>query len=478
MISVYQNWQGSSAAAVKRTPRDEAALRIRILRGMHVEDVQRRARQEMGERARELGPVDLSMNPLRAYVERRGTAYRTPAAVFGLPEELAAALGDASARTTVARYARIGARPMPTRMSSVSAEVLRYRLAANWAGTLIGWSSSSERPFLEAIPPEALTVEYLSDDPQAPTVIRHRRLRKLRAGLAEVEDVYDLTDLDAPVFAVMRGGDDVTDEALGDAAPAARAYPWRYADGRPFHRVVISGDPRHPYDGIEIVEGTLRVCALYTHWGAAVRDAGWPQRNAIGLELEGLDTSSETMQAGVSVGPESVLRWRHIDPERPGMLHQFGPGFDPLPLHTAIRAYAEQLVSAMGLPVSAGQTGGEPTETERRALEEAVAATFPDCRAHDGLVLRRVSAVINRETGSTLPETAYPVLYGAEVAQEFEAVAAGDGAAEDAAAELEGARSALEEALSSDTVSPELVRAALEAVVEAAGMLAPSSGAR
>lgn len=465
--------------AVKRTPREEAALRVRILKGMHVEDVRVRTRQEMGDRARELGPVDLSMNPLRSYVERRGTAYRTPPAVFGLPEELAVALGDASARTTVTRYGRIGARPMPTRMSAVSAEVLRYRLAANWAGTLIGWSASSSRPFLEALPPEVLAVEYHSDDPQAPTTIRHRRLRRLGRDLAEVEDVYDLTDLDAPVFAIVRGDDDVTEEALGpEAAAAARAYPWRYADGRPFHRIAISGDPRGPYEGIELVEGTLRTCALYTHWGAAVRDAGWPQRNAIGLELEGMDTHSETMQAGISVGPESVLRWRHIDPERPGMLHQFGPGFDPLPLHTAIRSYAEQLVSAMGLPVSAAQTGGEPTETERRALAEAVAATYPDCRAHDGLVLRRVSAVINRETGSTLAETAYPVLYGPEVAEEFEAVAAGDGSADDAAAELEGARSALDEALSSDAPSPELLRAALEAVTEALGMLGSSDEAR
>ena len=314
---------------------------------------------------------------------------------------------------------------MPTRMSAVSAEALRYRLAANWSGTLIGWSAASERPFLEAVPPEALSVEYHSDDPQAPTVVRHRRLRRLGREHVEVEDVYDLTDLDAPYFAVVRGEEDVTEEALGeDGAAAARAYPWRYADGRPFHRVVISGDPRQPYAGIELVEGTLRVCALYTHWGAAVRDAGWPQRNAIGLELEGRDTRGATGQAGVSVGPESVLQWRHIDPERPGALHQFGPGFDPLPLATAIRAYAEQLVSAMGLPVSMAATGGEPTETERRALEEAVAATYPDCRAHDGLVLRRVSAIINRETGSALPETAYPVLYGPEVAEELAAVAA------------------------------------------------------
>ena len=154
---------------------------------------------------------------------------------------------------------------------------------------------------------------------------------------------------------------------------------------------------------------------------AAGLPAGAP---AITLSASSPDALANFRRAGVSVGPESVLQWRHIDPERPGALHQFGPGFDPLPLATAIRAYAEQLVSAMGLPVSMAATGGEPTETERRALEEAVAATYPDCRAHDGLVLRRVSAIINRETGSALPETAYPVLYGPEVAEELAAVAA------------------------------------------------------
>jgi hypothetical protein len=49
-------------------------------------------------------------------------------------------------------------------------------------------------------------------------------------------------------------------------------------------------------------------------------------------------------------------------------------------------------------------------------------------------------------------------------------VAAGDGAAEDARAELEGARSALEDALAGDA-SPDVLRAALGAVVEAMGML-------
>jgi hypothetical protein len=64
------------------------------------------------------------------------------------------------------------------------------------------------------------------------------------------------------------------------------------------------------------------------------------------------------------------------------------------------------------------------------------------------------------------------VLYGPEVVEEFEAMATGDGSAEDAAAELEGARSALDEALAAEAPSPELLRAALEAVTEALGMLA------
>jgi len=366
----------ASKGIVKRTPHEEAALRVRMLDGRHTQDGLDRLTAELATRAETVGVIDLSRNPLKSDVNRRSKAYLIPAAVDALPEDFARRIGDMNARTTVDRYATIGARPMPYRMSVVSASVLRYRLGCNWCGTLLGWSDDSQRPFLEVVTPDDLEVEYLSDDPMAPTVIRHARKRRLGDQWQEVTDVYDLTDRENPQFIVMFRDQDVTAQAIKRPVSGAD-YPWRYEDGRAFHRIVISGDPRHPYRGIEMVEGTLGAIVLQTHWRAGVRDAGHPQRYTIGLELSGMGSDETARQTGLQTGPETVTSWISVDPERPGSAGQWGPGFDPEAIGRAIRTAELDLVASMGLPVDFERTGGAPTDTEQRILDEAVAATYP-----------------------------------------------------------------------------------------------------
>ncbi len=408
---------------VKRSPREELALRVRILRGRHLADVYGRVVDELGDRADTIGPIDMSRNTLRSYVSRLARAYLVPPLVEDLGEALAGLIGDMTAKTTQARYAKAKGRPMPTRMSMVSAEVQRFRIGANFCGTLIGWSEGTQRPYLEVITPDDLECDYRSDDPIMPTVIRHFRRRVLAGKEVEVAETYDLTDPEQPSYRVMDGEKERTEEALGQTYEGDQ-YWWRYANGKPFHRIVISGNPREPYCGVELVEGTLKMGALYTHWGAGIRDAGHPQRNAIGLHLTGLDTDAETGQAGAAFGPETVAQWHHDDPERPGSLHQWGPGFDPEVTGRAIRTYELGLLAALGLPVDYEATGGEPTATEAAALAELVASTYADCRGHDALVLRRVAATHNRASALTegmeptaIPEAALPVLYREEIDQ-------------------------------------------------------------
>lgn len=432
---------GTDKGYQKRNPREEAALRVRMLNGRHVLDIARRAKDELGDRGHQLGPIDMSRNPLRAYVNRVCRAYYTPPLVNDLPEGLARMIGDQSATTTIARYAKAGGRPMPTRMAAVSAEALRYRSAANWAGTCIGFSQRSARPFLEVITPDDLDVEYLSDDPLAPTRIIHRRRRMVKREAKAVEEVYDLTDLDEPSYRVFHNDRDITGDVFGMEFVGGD-YWWRYGgpDGRPFHRIIVSGDPREPYRGVELVEGSLTSPVLWTHWKAGVRDAGHPQRNSVGLVPygHGSDASGAPGEQGVSAGPEDVVRWTHEDPERPGSLHQFGPGFDPEVVGRAVRQYDMGLHSVLGVEVDFERTGGEPTETERRAMEELITSTFAACRGHDSLVLRRTAAVCNRATAmlvadgrkdveaTTFPEAALPVLYRQEVTEALAAVEASE----------------------------------------------------
>lgn len=407
---------------VRRSPQQEAALRVRLIDGRHTVDIIERLEAELGTRGRTLGPVDLSRCTLASYVERRGRAYRVQPAVTGLGEVLASAIGDSSAKTTIAKYRVIGARPMPTVMQRISGDALRYRLGCNWVGMALGWSVRAGRPFLQVVTPDDLEVTYASDDPLTPTVIKwHRSDEKGEA----ITEISDLTDVDHPTYIVDKNGTDITGESL-----SGPDYWWRYADGRPFHRIVISGDPRQPYLGLPLVEGTLRLATGYTGFWAGMRDAGFPSRHALSLELEGSDSADGW--EGQASGPEVVHRWRSTNPERPGSLQQFGPGYDPEVIGRTLRNYELGLLAASGLPVSFEATGGEPTESEARELQEAIQGTYAECRGQDTLILRRLAAITNRAGDAaessgqprpfpTIPEGGYGLLYREEIEDALEA---------------------------------------------------------
>ena len=419
----------ANKGVTKRTARQQAELAVRILDGRHAQDVMQRVADELGASANALGPVDMTRNPLRAAVDRLGRAYRRPALVTGLGEQLARLLGDYSASTTIAAYAKADGRPMPTVMSAASQAALEYRLGACWAAVALGWSERSNAITLEAVSPDQLDVVYASDDPFEPTIIRHLRLRQpVEQTMLELAiDEYDLTDLKAPAYRVRR----LTDTGEIDQGSAGRyeqkdlvgaAYPWRYQDGRPFHRIVVTGDPRQPYRTNSLIEGTLHVAVLWSHWSAGVRDAGHPQRNVIGLRPAGMSANTNTGETGISLRPGDVLQWEHTNPDRPGSFHQFDPGFDPATIGAAVRDYEAALLSQLGVPTSMESTGGAPAELEHEQLERAIEGTYAECRRLDGEILRRAAAIASAQPGATaIPEGPYGVLYGDEVEDALEA---------------------------------------------------------
>ena len=419
--------------AAKRTPAEQVAIATRVLDERHYEDVRERVSDSLGSRKNVVGPPDLSRNTLVAHVDRSGRAYILPPLVSGLTADFAGLFGDYSATTTIARYATADGYPMPTPMTQAGTDALRYRLGAGFAGTLIGVSQRSSSLYLETIAPCDLDVVYASDDPHEPTIIRHRGERMIDGAMKGTVDEYDLTDLASPVYRVLLDGEDVTSKALGESY-SGEAYEWRYPDGTPYHRIVISGHPRFVYRTAALVEVTLNVAVHWTSWGAGVLDAGFPQRNVRGLALAGMDSDGDANEVGLATGAETVLTWVDVDPERPGDHWQDGPGFDPEGIARAIRTYETAALSALGMPVDHEATGGEPTATEREAMAEYIATTYPECRRHDSEVLRRCSALATRlGLAQGLPVGPFGTLYGDEVRQ---ALSAADAKAAAAAANM------------------------------------------
>jgi len=399
-----------------------------VLNEEHGADVYKRARAILGDRRTAgLGPIDLSRNPLRSHVDRLNRAHARPPLVSGLAEGLATLLGDASASTTVDRYTRAGGRPLPTSVIQAATEAHRYRHGVGYAGIEILWSDRARRFALKVVAPDDLTLEYASDDPSEPTVIRHRGTMMVDGEVRDVVAVHDLTDLDAPSFRVMADDEDLTGRIFGQEY-TGDAYVWRYADGRPFHRVAVAGDNRHPYKTNPLIEAALNVAVRWTAWGAGTDHASHPQRHVRGMRIP-MDTDASTGEAGVAVGPADIVVWEDTDPERPGTHWQDAPAFDPLTTARAIRVYESATLSQLGMPVDLEGTGGEPTARELEQLGEQIAGTYAECRRVDSEILRRVAATANRMPPELIPgddydETPYAVLYRDEIDQALAAVSA------------------------------------------------------
>jgi len=407
----HKGWQ-------PRTEREQVALAVRIYENRHHNDLEQRAQTMLGERRGIVGPVDVTRNALRAQVDRVNRAYLRPPACSGISEALLAACDDASATTLIDRYRQIGALPLPSTLQTAARDALGYRLAAGYSAVMVGWASRRRRVTFAPISPADIACEYAGDDPTVPTVIVHHRQRWDGDRFVQTREVYDLTDEDRPVYRVERidDGEDVT--------PAdAKGWPkeWLDADGRPHHRIVVLGQPGQPYATAALVEAALRFPILWSHWGAAILDAGHPLRYGIGVNVRGAGSDERSGQVGAPGGPEAIHIFDNADPERPGLVGQLGPGYDPKITGEAIAAAELAASLSLGLPLPMSSVGGEPTVAEEEAAERAAALHYPALRRWNAAILsvaESYAAVAEQRRPVAL---SIGVLYGDEVEDALEA---------------------------------------------------------
>jgi hypothetical protein len=110
--------------------------------------------------------------------------------------------------------------------------------------------------------------------------------------------------------------------------------------------------------------------------------------------------------------------WTDTDPDKPGDHWQDKPAFDPLTIGKAVGFYESMTLSMLDLPIQTEATGGEPTAREMEAQEEAIEATFAECRRFDSELLSRCAALANRlpmVEGENISEGPIGLLYRGEV---------------------------------------------------------------
>ena len=420
---------------------EEQALRARLLGGMHRVDVEKAIEEALApEIAADLvWAVDLSANPFKAIFTQLNVTYTTPPDVT-VQEGSAYASPDpeeASAILTPSLWPLMQTRAL-------------YQMAVRECFVRLDWPT--EAAISEGDPAEVsyrvVTPDYVHvclphpRHPDRPVMLKEYRQRtRTRVDPntgEEVEvdvptyDVWDVRNPAAPIFRIeeITTADgrsttrDVTEEF--DPGRAEAGYPYRDSDGRPIFPYILAHAQVQSclwdyMEGVEIVQGTLRLAGGWTWWWDGFTNSANPQRVAIDLQFAGSRTETLSGAANVEtipVSPKSVLL-ATSKTDRGGQVASFPAAMDPKTGVESLRAYEERLAIFAGISPADIQTttsamSGAAISISREGKRAAQAAYQPAFRMADQLILATAARLANAYAGTSLPED--PRAWGVEYA--------------------------------------------------------------
>lgn len=448
-LPVPSPWSDADYERVSHT-----RLRRRMLTGRWRDDLTEAVEREVGDvRRAAWGLVDISANPFRASCSALAALYDVPGEVTADDPEagvmVADALKSAGFWQLMQRVQRdtIGMREMVV--------VPEYEAAGERA------EEEGDEPhlMLRAVPPDLIWAQAHPMEPDEPVVLVETTMRDGVWGY----DLYSVVG-GVGVFRRYSESKELVEELAGEEYPAK----WRWQDGRPFIPHVLyhasrSGELFDPYEGIEIVEGTMRLGVLYTFYGHCVKQASWPQRYMVNVRPSGSANAMDGDQlpgqqrekSHIVTDPAAVLSLDAIEDAGQPMVGSWQTSSDPNALLESILAYERRIFAMAGLsPADAQRVAGDPrsgfalaiNQENKRADQQRYAPSF---RRGDESLAERVGAMMGMDPAE------YTVRYG------FEMEAAGDS--------VVGDLEAISAALAAGDVDLAAVREDIDALIASLG---------
>ena len=385
---------------------DHTGLRLRMLFGRWGEDLERAISMHIDpSRSANWGVPDLSSNVFRSVTKQLSCLYdRAP--MIDHPDGVEAA----------------GLWPLMTRVGTwvIGCREYGMRVHATPEGELLYRPVSPDRLVLGASP----------DRPDVPVYVKELRLRQ-RPQTGSYEWTWNILDISDPEYpyervllADARGaeGEDVTWAYLGGMMEG-ESYPYRDASGKAIIPFVLYHAERHgglwdAFEGSEVIYGSLTAAVLFSFYVHATRDASWPQRYAVGVTVAGLglDGAGAERSRGIATDPASILMFQPDGDLQP-QLGQFTAGADTASLLESISSFEHRVAQFAGVsPADLQRKGGTARSgyaisINNAGKREAQRKFEPQFRASDIELLRISAILLNRATGSSLPETGYTIRY-------------------------------------------------------------------
>jgi hypothetical protein len=389
----------------------------RILYGDWRQDLEDRAQQALGHIRREAWKMlDLSANPLRAFMDQLARSYDRPPAT-GHSDDAGRENLDA------VKAARWWVRSQRRLRDTLGLSEMFARVDVLPDGT----------PTYRLVFPDLVVAEPDLDEPWKPRAIREARLRTHPDGkrLAWTWDVLELGE--EPVYRITdeQGRNDWSDAyGLPRDGYEGDAYPYRWPEtDEPllpypvFHR----SDVGALWDWTanrELVEGTEITALYYSFAGHALRSAAWRQKVALDCDIEGADEVDEDgnrkSRSSVITDPATILRMRSVPREDGQIAPQFGSfdvPADPGGFLDFANRYEQRMAQYVGvtgadqLKMSGDPRSGFAVMISRESLREVQTRHQPMSEAGDLDLLAITAALRSRVLGRRIPTTGYSIAY-------------------------------------------------------------------
>ena len=420
----------------------ETLLRTRMLEGDWEQDLRDCLLAHVGpERLEGWNGLDASSNPFKVIVNALSVLYDSPATVRNSSGELAGFSQRTEADTAgVLEAGGLWAILQRNQAHTIGLRQNYVRITTSAEGPQ-GRKKAAAR--FRMVSPAFVVASAKPEQPDVPVSIAEARLRRdprQPEGTGDwiwLWDVLDISNPDDPSYTVHLDGagkdaaageflgEDVTELVLGGNFAGA-LYPYRFADGSPHLPYVLyqaqrgHGRLTTPFEGRELVWGTLNLAVGWSLFYHILRDCSHPQRWMINLTFDGgtVDSNDHGEKRTVVIADAAtVIPLRPVDSEFATVqVGQWNPGGDPKALAETLLVYSSRIAQDAGLsPTDVQKTTGNArsgyaismTNQGKREAQNRFREAFAWA---DTQLLSITAAMTNRttETEEGLTPTAYP----------------------------------------------------------------------
>lgn len=392
-----------------------------MLSGQWDQDLESRMRRHFGlTRRAAMGPRSLAKNAFRKLCHELAVNYDRPPATRHATGELAEVCGRDGL------LAKVGLWPLMRRAQVMLIGLRELLLRQDWSYEL-------GRPFTRMVTPDLVVASAHASVPDVAVEVRELRWRFVDGTGLWAWDHLSVADPARPFYRVVEAkldggdGEDLTVRVLGGKFEGA-TYPYRWTQGpragEPFLPYVLyhamrSGSLWDPYEGQEIVEGSLDVATAYSFLQHCIFRASWPQRWALGAYVAGAvakDTATGP-RTEVPTDPTSLL---HLQAE-PGatspQVGQWTPSVEVESLARTVAMLERSVADFDGLDMShivhdtQNPWSAEALSITRAGRREAQERYRVELLPADQMVIGQLCAMSNLQEGTSLPEDGYLVDY-------------------------------------------------------------------